>query len=299
MNTISTQFSIKDLENLSGIKAHTIRIWEKRYNVLEPERTESNIRTYNIENLQKLLNVSLLYKAGHKISKIAAVAESELQTMVRELVSHSDDIDHHLDSLKVAMLNFDQSLFEYTYNRLLTEASFRNVFLEVFVPMMQDIGFSWQSNSITPAHEHFISNLITQKLMLNIERVQQNPPRDHSKTFVLFLPLNEIHEFGLMYIHYELLLKGYKSIYLGQSVPLDNLKTLHHLFKDIHFISYFTVRPENDEVIDYIEALNNEVLREDSDNLSLLGYKTKGIKPKSHWKNINLFNDIKLLLNKV
>lgn len=299
LNNIASHFSIKDLENLSGIKAHTIRIWEKRYGVLEPDRSDTNIRSYSLSNLQKLLNISLLYKNGVKISKIASLNEDELHGKVLETVAQSRDTEHHLDSLKVSMLNFDQSLFEFTYNRLLTEASFRNVFLEVFVPMLQDIGFNWQSNNITPAHEHFISNLITQKLMINIERVQQNPPRTKDKTYVLYLPMNEIHEFGLLYIHYELLLRGYKSIYLGTSVPMDNLHILQKIYPEIHFISYFTVKPEYDQVNDYLDTIQNEIIRPDQDSFSVLGLRTRDIERKKSWENIHLFKDINNLLNKI
>ena len=297
MNSISTHFSIKDLENLSGIRAHTIRIWEKRYHILEPDRTDTNIRFYDISNLQKLLNVTLLYNNGHKISKIAEYENVELQNKVREEVAHSNSNEHHIDALKLSMLNFDQSLFEYTYNRMLSQYSFKAIFLEVFIPLLQDIGINWQSNAITPVHEHFISSLITQKLHLNIERIQQSTPSDQETTYVLFLPLNENHEFGLLYIHYELLLKGYKSIYLGQSVPLDNLYLLQKVFPNIHFISYFTVKPELDELESYLSKLDTEILRESKDRATILGRRTKDLDSKSLFNNITMFNDLSNLLN--
>ena len=157
MNNVKNVFSIKDLENLSGIKAHTIRIWEKRYNVLEPMRSDTNIRYYNLVNLQKLLNITLLHDHGYKISRIAKFTEQQIPEAVREIISEKSVKSHAISSFKMAMLNFDQSLFFKTYDTLLSEKSFREVFHEVFIPLMNEIGLLWQSETITPAHEHFIS----------------------------------------------------------------------------------------------------------------------------------------------
>lgn len=292
MNNISTLFSIKDLENLSGIKAHTIRIWEKRYGLLKPERTESNIRYYDLENLKKLLNISILNNQGHKISRIAAYTPEELETKVREHTSGNDDHKHFINSLKVSMLNYDRNLFEHTYNSLVAESSFKEVFVDVLVPFLQNIGLEWQSNSITPAHEHFITNLVKQKLLINIERVQQVLPKNPDEVYVLYLPINEIHEFGLLYIHYELLLKGKYSVFLGQSVPTDNLKSVQKIFKKIHFISYFTVKPDPDDVLDYLNEFNEEVLKERNDQLIILGRRTTDLILPDHLKKVKIFNNI-------
>lgn len=292
MNNISTLFSIKDLENLSGIKAHTIRIWEKRYGLLEPERTESNIRYYDLDNLKKLLNISILNSQGHKISRIASYSSDELETKVRELTSKNDDHEHFKNALKVSMLNYDRNLFEHTYNSLVAESSFREVFVEVLVPFLQSIGLEWQSNSITPAHEHFITNLVKQKLLINIERVQQVLPKDPDEVYVLFLPINEIHEFGLLYIHYELLLKGKYAVFLGQSVPTENLQSVQKIFKKINFISYFTVKPDPDDVILFLEEFNDLLLKGREDKLCVLGRRTKDVKLPKHLNKIQIYNDI-------
>ena len=136
MNTIKNSFSIKDLENLSGIKAHTIRIWEKRYNLLVPERTDTNIRTYNLRSLQKLLNISFLNSNGFKISKIAALDEFQIAAKVKEMSFLGSTEDHAFNAFKLAMLNFDQTLFYNTYNRLLEEKSFREICYEFFIPII-------------------------------------------------------------------------------------------------------------------------------------------------------------------
>ncbi len=299
LNNIATVFSIKDLENLSGIKAHTIRIWEKRYNILEPLRTDSNIRYYDTKNLQKLLNVTVLYNSGLKISKIAKLEEEELEVKVREYASKASNIENSLSQLKLAMLNFDLELFEQTYNRLIAENTFRTVFLEVFIPFMHNIGLEWQSNSINPAHEHFITNIILQKLLINIERVQQEPTKHKDRVFVLFLPMNEIHTLGLLYLHYELLLNGYNSIYLGESVPIDNLPTFTAKYSNVTFVSFFTVKPDPDYVIDYLTEFNNEVDLSDSNYFWILGRRVQELKLPLEFKNMNIFENIQHLLEKI
>lgn len=295
MNNISTLFSIKDLENLSGIKAHSIRIWEKRYGVLEPNRTESNIRYYDLENLKKLLNIVILYNQGHKISKIASYSKEELEKNVRENIGRKDDQEHFVNALKVAMLKYDRNLFENTYNSLVAESPFKEVFVNIFIPFLQNIGLEWQSNSITPAHEHFITNLVKQKLLINIERVQQLLPINPEEVYVLYLPLNEIHEFGLLYIHYELLLQGHYSIYLGPSVPLDNLKSVQDKFNKINFISYFTVKPDPEQVNNYIKDMENQVLSNRKDNFWVLGRRTADIKMDKTNPQLKIFTDIPTL----
>ena len=188
---IKNSFSIKDLENLSGVKAHTIRIWEKRYNLLEPERTDSNIRTYNLHSLQKILNIAVLNNSGIKISTIADLGEEVLFDKVKELTAGGKENSLAVNDFKIAMLNFDQALFERTYNKLLARNSFRDVFLKEFLMLLQDIGMLWATNTISPAHERFVSTLIKQKILVNIERIQNVKPKD-DKVFVLFLPINEV-----------------------------------------------------------------------------------------------------------
>ena len=166
MNNVKTSFSIRDMENLSGIKAHTIRIWEKRYNLFSPERTDTNIRTYSLESLQKLLNVTLLYNNGYKISKIAKLGEDNIPVLVNEIIAEKSEKSHALNSFKLAMLNFDQALFLNTYNELKEDKSFTQIFNDVFLPLLNELGLLWQTNTISPAHEHFISNLIKQLLVL-------------------------------------------------------------------------------------------------------------------------------------
>jgi len=298
LNNIKTEFTIKDLENFSGIKAHTIRIWEKRYNLFQPKRTDSNIRYYDMDSMLKLLNVSLLYNNGLKISKIATLSKAKMELSVKELVFKEGFESKALTSFKLAMLNFDEGLFNQTYNSLISQSSFRAVFTEIFIPFLNEIGILWQVQSITPAHEHFITNLIKQKILINTEKLQFLQPNKTIKTFVLFLPMNEIHELGLLYLHFELLFHGYHSIYLGQSVPVGNLNDLQNVFDDVCFVTYLTVEPSKETVEEYLQEVYAEVLQNTNDTLWVLGSKISEIDVDS-FKNdqIKIFKSPVDLLN--
>lgn len=292
MNIVKNTFNIKDLENLTGIKAHTIRIWEKRYNVLEPMRTDTNIRYYDINNLQKLLNISTLHNFGYKISTISKMPPEKLPVLVKEILSKNNITDHVLNNFKLAMMNFDQALFLNTYNSLLQEKSFKEIFYSFFIPLLKEIGYLWQTNTITPAHEHFISFLIKQKLASNTEKIQAQPPVKTDRTYVLYLPLNEIHELGLMFLNYELSLNGYKTVYLGESVPIDNLKDIKTYFSNITFITYSTIEPISTEINTYIKNLKQSVVNDNTTRLCLFGRNTEFIDDYLLNENIKIYNSI-------
>lgn len=298
MNNVKNVFSIKDLENLSGIKAHTIRIWEKRYDILQPMRTDTNIRLYDLASLQKLLNITLLHDYGYKISKIATYPQDKIPSLVREIISSKTAKSHAISAFKMAMMNFDQELFFNTYNWLIADKSFKEVFHEVFIPLMNELGLLWQSDTITPAHEHFISYLIKQKLLVNTEKLQVLKQTKLDKVFVLSLPMNEIHELGLMYLHYEILLHGYKAIYLGESMPIENLKDLKKHFNPIVFISYFTVQPERDSVNEYVAKMTDELI-DDTTELWLTGRLVEFIKKEGLSDKISIFDSISELVAKI
>ena len=295
---VKSVFSIKDLENLSGIKAHTIRIWEKRYNVLQPMRTDTNVRLYDLACLQKLLNITLLHDYGYKISKIASYPEEEIPVLVREIISEKSAKNHAISAFKMAMMNFDQELFFTTYAQLLSEKSFKEVFYQVFIPLMTEMGLLWQSNTISPAHEHFISYLIKQKLLINTEKLQVLRPTKTDKVFVLSLPMNEVHELGLMYLNYETLLHGYKTIYLGESVPIESLTDLKKHFESIVFVSYLTVQPDKDSVNDYVNKMIAELFDENTE-LWYVGRMVEFIKQDGFSDKIKIFNTIDDLVNQM
>jgi DNA-binding transcriptional MerR regulator len=292
MNNIKNAFSIKDLENLSGIKAHTIRIWEKRYKILEPMRTDTNIRVYDIHNLQKLLNISTLHTFGYKISTIAKIPEERFPVLVREIMSSKNLANHVLNSFKIGMMNFSQAQFLSTYNSLLQEMTFREIFYEYFIPLLTDIGYLWQTETITPAHEHFISYLIKQKLASNTEKLPVTEKFKNERTYLLFLPMNEIHEIGLMFINYELVLNGYRTVFLGESVPVECLKDVKSYFHDITFITYMTVEPAMEEVNNYIRTLKQEVLDNETE-LLVFGRNAKYISDNNLDDQVKQYTSIK------
>jgi DNA-binding transcriptional MerR regulator len=298
MNNVKNVFSIKDLENFSGIKAHTIRIWEKRYSVLTPMRTDTNIREYDLDSLQKLLNVTLLHNYGYKISKIAEYSEDKIISSVREIISEKSVKNHAISAFKMAMINFDQTLFFNTYNSLLSNKTFREVFFDVIIPLMNEIGLLWQANSISPAHEHFISYLIKQKLLINTEKLQVLPPTNESKVFVLYLPENEIHELGLMYLNYEILFNGYKTIYLGESVPISSLLDINKYFKKVVFVSYVTVEPNNEIINDYVKKIVKDVLKDNSE-IWFIGRMVSFIKKENCTAQISILETINNFVEKI
>ncbi|MDI9312507.1 MAG: MerR family transcriptional regulator [Limnohabitans sp.] len=293
------QFSIKDLENLSGIKAHTIRIWEKRYGVLTPMRTDSNIRYYDLSNLQKLLNITLLHNHGYKISKISKSDAKEIAKLVSEIVNEKSVKNHAISAFKLAMMNFDQTLFTTTYTKLLSEKSFREIFYQIFIPLMNEIGLLWQSETITPAHEHFITNLIRQKIIINTELLQNFEPSNESKVFVLFLPLNEIHELALLYLNYEIISNGYKTLYLGESIPMENLKDVLKYFDNIIFISCITVEPSYDKINDYLDTITNEIIEKSNSELWIGGRMTQHISKTKINSKIRIFDSIEEITSEI
>ncbi len=296
VNNLKANFTIKDLENLSGIKAHTIRIWEKRYQLLKPQRSNGNIRYYDTYSLLKLLNVSLLNKNKYKISKIAELSDDAIVLLAREISSKSAVVDDGVNSFKMAMFSFDQALFNQTYNQFLINKTFRQLFVDVFIPLLNQIGLMWQTNALTIAHEHFISSLITQKIQVNTEKVQQNVLADDSEVYVLFLPENEIHELGLMYLNYELSLRSKKTIYLGQSMPLENLKILMSSYKKVIFVTSFTVSPVPAKLNSYLEAMD-ALLSETAHSFSVFGFRVENLDAKQYKSTFSFFPSLEQIIS--
>lgn len=276
LNNIKTTFTIRDLENISGIKAHTIRIWEKRYNLLTPNRTDTNIRYYSGESLLKLLNVSLLNKHSFKISKISKMSEEEVLAAARDLAFKKGVNDEAINAFKMAMFQFDKVLFNNTYNKLLHKKTFREIFKEIFIPFLNHIGLLWQTKTLMPAHEHFISNLIIQKIQLNTEKLE-NTATNKDYKYVLFLPEGEIHEIGLLYLNYELVLRGSQTIYLGQSLPLNNLSYFLNSDIKVCFITSMTIKPYEDKVVEYFKEIDT-VLKNTNTKLIAAGHRTLEVK---------------------
>lgn len=216
------QYSIKDLERLSGIKAHTLRIWEKRYGIIMPSRTDTNIRYYTDEELKKVLNIAILNNYGIKISKIVGLTPQELREKVVEI--GNEDVSEHVqvERLVIAMVEMDEYRFEKILVNCTIRLGFEQTMMKVIYPFFKKVGILWQTGAINPAQEHFISNLIRQKLIVAIDG-QGITTRAESKKFLLFLPEGELHEIGLLFYSYLIQKAGHKVIYLGQSVPVNDV----------------------------------------------------------------------------
>ena len=289
MNRIKSTFSIKNLEIVSGIKAHTIRIWEKRYNLLQPERTDTNIRRYSLASLQKLLNITLLYNHGFKISKIASLEEGEIPIMVRDIALKSSSEQVAINALKLAMVNFDYVMFDATYDEIATKYEFDYIFIQIFMPLMKELGILWQTGAISPSHEHFITNLVKQKIHIQTELIQRKQsPQDNQKVFVLYLPENEIHELGILFLNYFILSQNYKTIFLGQSLTTEALKTVMTFSETLQFVTYLTVEPNKDDIDAYLKHFHTHILDGTESTLNILGPLQSTINPALLPKQIEL-----------
>ena len=299
MKRIKSTFSIKNLENLSGIKAHTLRIWEKRYNLLEPERTDTNIRRYSLDSLKRLLNVTLLYNHGFKISKIASLNEEEIPELVRSIALKSNSEQVAINAFKLAMINFDYDLFDTNYNEILQHHDFQYVFLNVFMPLMRELGILWQTGAISPSHEHFITNLIKQKIHLQTETLQRKKSQrtDHP-IFVIFLPENEIHELGVLYLNYLILNNGYRTIFLGQSLQTSSLETLYSYNSKFYFVSYLTVEPNKEEIMTFLTNFHQNLLEDRDSKLLLFGPQQIEIDTDKLPGQIELFRSVESFIAK-
>ena len=298
MNNIKSTFSIKNLETFSGIKAHTLRIWEKRYNLLEPERTETNIRRYSLDNLRKLLNVTLLYNHGFKISKISSLSLEEISDSVSNIALKENSEQIAINALKLAMINFDCELFNKTYDEFLSHSKFEFIFMDVFMPLMKELGILWQTGAISATHEHFITNLIKQKIHVQTERVQLSIKKntDHP-VFVLFLPENEIHELGILYLNYLTLSKGLRTILLGQSIQILSLENLYTYKNSFNFVTYLTVEPNEKEIMPYLKLFNEKLLLNTNSKLIVFGPQQTKIDINNLPNKIELYRSVQSFIS--
>jgi DNA-binding transcriptional MerR regulator len=218
-----TVYSIKDLEHLSGIKAHTIRIWEKRYALLDPERTDTNIRSYSDQDVRRILNVAMLVKNGYKISNVATFDEVKLQSEILRINKYANDPDKDIDQLLFHTVNLDTFGFEAMIDKIIGELGFSKTIQQVIFPFFERIGILWQTGSIFTAHEHFVSNLIRNRLIRETTKFKSN---EASKSVLFFLRENEWHELGLLYFNFLAAQAGLRCVYLGQSLPFEDLANL-------------------------------------------------------------------------
>lgn len=242
-------YQIADLEKLSGIKAHTIRIWEKRYNLIHPHRTSTNIRYYDDDQAKKLLKVSTLLESGMKISKIAGLSEKEINQKILDIQQvSSEDVmcTGYINELTSAMLSFDEPHFEKTFSNAVVKFGMYPAMIKVFYPFLQKTGMMWSMAETMPVQEHFATSIIRRKLVSAIDALPLSTKK--SKCFLLFLPPEEWHETGLLLSDYMIRSQGHKTIYLGQNVPLENLKEVIQEAKPTHLFTLYVTRKDLEQI---------------------------------------------------
>ncbi|MGM0409057.1 MAG: MerR family transcriptional regulator [Bacteroidota bacterium] len=248
-------YSIKELENLSGIKAHTIRIWEKRYNIINPARTDTNIRYYCDDDLKRLLNISILNKQGIKISEIAKLSDSEMAEKVMSMSVDSGNAERNIEQLVIAMIEMDEVKFDKVLSRYIMHEGFENAVIKVIFPFFEKIGILWQTGSINPAHEHFVSNLFRQKLMVAIDNIMVTD-NQNAKKFILFLPEGEYHELGLLFYNYLIRKSGRVVYYLGSSVPFNDIVETSKMVEADYLFTTITGSLTKDDTVKYLNNLS-------------------------------------------
>jgi DNA-binding transcriptional MerR regulator len=249
-----SSYSIKDLEHLSGIKAHTLRIWEQRYNFIEPKRTDTNIRYYSDDDLKLVLNISTLKENGYKISKIAKMNEEELNQEVLKIAETNLRFPDQINSLTLSMIDMDEDRFESILNNNILKYGFERTMLNIIYPFLAKIGMLWQTGSILPAQEHFISNLIRQKMTVAIDG-QYVTERESKGKWLLYLPEGELHELSLMFAAFLLRARKFKVIYLGQNLPKSDLYSVKEIHEPDYVLTICTAAPKKSEVQEYIDEV--------------------------------------------
>lgn len=252
------KYSIKELEHLSGIKAHTLRIWEKRYRLFEPQRTKTNIRYYTDDDLKKLLNVTMLSNKGIKISTIVDMGEQELCNAAKNAELDGDEAkyEHRINEMIVPMCSFNEAEFNSLFEKNVQEMGLEKTLTEVVYPFLQKVGTLWLSNEVEPCQEHFVSNIIRQKMSAAIDELP-TPPND-AKKVMLFLPEGEYHELALLFFSYLYKKKGVNTYYFGQSVPLDRVIAFSKEIQVDWAITYSIIHSEEKvvEIVNDLERIN-------------------------------------------
>jgi len=250
-------YSIKDLEHLSGIKAHTLRIWEQRYNLINPKRTDTNIRYYDQDDLKLVLNVSLLKDNGFKISKIAEMSMEEMYEAVMRVSEKTTSFADQIYALTLSMIDLDEQRFEKIISTNTLKIGFERTMMNVINPFLSKIGIMWLTDSINPAQEHFITNLIRQKLMVAIDG-QYPTVNEEAKKYMLFLPDGELHELSLLFASYLIKARENKVIYLGQTMPMNDLMMAFEVYKPDYLLTVLTSRPAEMSALEYLNKLSEK-----------------------------------------
>lgn len=257
------KFSIKDIETITGIKSHTIRVWEQRYNLLQTKRTDTNIRYYDDDDLRFLLNVSILNDSGIKISEIVKMSSQEIAEKVESLSEVENNYTCHIQSLVKYSLELNEEEFKKSFNQAVKKIGFEQTMIQVTYPFLKKVGIMWQTGMINPAQEHFATNLIKQKLIVAIFSVKPFEI-EGVKKFLLFLPENEYHEIALLFAYYIIKLHGHKVLYLGQSLSLNYVREVIDSYHPDYIFSILTNSMNhsdiNDSVRSFVKSFPNQTI---------------------------------------
>jgi MerR family transcriptional regulator, light-induced transcriptional regulator len=286
-----SSYSIKDLEQLSGIKAHTLRVWEQRYNFIRPQRTDTNIRYYTDEDLKLILNISTLKDNGFKISKIADMAEDEMNQEVLKITQSNLRFPDQINSLTLAMIDLDEDRFEKIISTNVLKYGFEKTMMSIIYPFLSKIGVLWQTGSIIPAQEHFVSNLIRQKIIVAIDG-QFVSANEAKSTYMLYLPEGELHEISLMFASYLLRARKNKVIYLGQTLPFEDVKAAYDVHQPKNILTIITAKMRRVQIKDYIQRMSETF---PNSRILLSGYQMIG-QNVSKYKNIQVFHKMSDLI---
>lgn len=265
------KYSIKDLEKLTGIKAHTIRIWEKRYQLISPERTSTNIRYYSDNDLKKLLNVSILNRNGIKISNIVNMDNEEINERIMDISESAYDHENQIEQLIISMIDLDETRFDRVLSSSVIKLGFDDTVVKILYPFFEKIGLLWQIGTVYPAQEHFVSSLVRQKLIIAIDG-QSGMHKPDAKTFLMFLPSNEWHELGLLFYSYLVKKNGFKVLYLGQSVPFEDLVEVSGKHNIDYLFTSITTPVTQKKYSEYIQQLAVAFKQK---SIFITGYQTK------------------------
>ena len=251
-------YSIKDLEKLSGIKAHTIRIWEQRYRLIAPSRTKTNIRYYDDTDLRLLLNLALLNKNGIKISKLATMTREDIAEKVSQISSVNFEYDTQLDALTISMIEMDEAKFDQILSSNIHQIGFEQTMMEVVYPFLERLSLLWLTGSVNPVQEHFMSYLLRQKVIVAIDKEPLISGRDVKK-FIIYLPEGERQELSLLFMHYLLKARRHQVIYLGQEIAFEDLRDACCIHKPDYIFTLINEPFPKISVQQYLENISNHL----------------------------------------
>jgi MerR family transcriptional regulator, light-induced transcriptional regulator len=285
-------YSIKDLEQLSGIKAHTLRIWEQRFNFISPQRSDTNIRFYNDRDLRLVLNISLLKDHGYKISEIAQMQYDELNNEVLSLSEKQLSYPDQIQALTISMISLDEDAFDKIMSDNINQFGFENTMMNIIYPFLIKIGTLWVTGSIGPSQEHFITQLIRQKITVAIENIPRNL-KPTARKFILFTPEGEYHDIGLLFAYFILKSRNHKVYYLGQSLPFHDLQFVIEKHQPDAIFTAITSLPTHADVQNYVSKMSATFPKVDVllTGMQVIG---QGIK---HDANVQIINKIKDLMD--